>query len=63
MRGDELHVLGYLGHDGGDRRAERLDVTQYPLVVESGQHIFGDPDSRFADSIGVIVDSVGRMRL
>ena len=45
------------------RRAERLDEGRHPLVARSGAEIFGDPDARFADLVGVIVDSVGRMRL
>jgi TetR/AcrR family transcriptional regulator, tetracycline repressor protein len=44
------------------KRAERVDAQQYPNVVESGSHIFGDPDVRFNDLIAVLVDAVARMR-
>lgn len=43
-------------------RAERLDVGQTPLVAESGQAIFADPQARFDDLVDVIVETVGRMR-
>gem|GEM_PF-164056 len=43
------------------RRAERLDAERYPLVVESGPEIFGDPDARFADLVDAIVESAERM--
>jgi TetR/AcrR family tetracycline transcriptional repressor len=55
------------GQSGDDRysltrRAARLDAQRYPRVVESGPYIFGDPDTRFADLIDVIVESIERMR-
>jgi AcrR family transcriptional regulator len=44
------------------RRAERLDGHAYPLAVQAGPEIFGDPDARFADLVGVIIDAASRMR-
>lgn len=46
-----------------ERRTERLDAERHPLVARSGSEIFGDPDARFTDLVGVIVDSTERMRL
>jgi TetR/AcrR family transcriptional regulator, tetracycline repressor protein len=43
-------------------RAQRLDSRTYPLVVESGPQIFGDPDARFADLVALIIDVAARMR-
>jgi hypothetical protein len=31
-------------------------------VVASGPEIFGDPEARFAELVGVIVDAASRMR-
>jgi TetR/AcrR family transcriptional regulator, tetracycline repressor protein len=44
------------------KRAERIDMQQYPYVVESGAHIFGDPNVRFNDLVEVLVDAIARMR-
>jgi len=44
------------------RRAERLDGHTHPLAVQAGPEIFGDPDARFADLVGVIIDAASRMR-
>jgi TetR/AcrR family transcriptional regulator, tetracycline repressor protein len=44
------------------RRAARLDSQRQPHTVESGPHIFGDPDVRFNDLIEILVDAVARMR-
>jgi TetR/AcrR family transcriptional regulator, tetracycline repressor protein len=52
--GDERYSLTH--------RAQRLDSTSHPLVVGSGPEIFGDPDTRFADLVAVIIDSAARMR-
>jgi TetR/AcrR family transcriptional regulator, tetracycline repressor protein len=52
--GDERYSL--------ERRAKRLDPLAYPLVIESGPEIFGDPDARFAELVAVIVDAAARMR-
>jgi TetR/AcrR family transcriptional regulator, tetracycline repressor protein len=43
-------------------RAGRLDASAYPLVIESGPHLFGDPDVRFADLVAVIIEAIERMR-
>jgi TetR/AcrR family transcriptional regulator, tetracycline repressor protein len=44
------------------RRAERLDERTHPLIVQAGQEIFGDPDSRFAELVSMIIDIAARMR-
>ena len=44
------------------RRAERLDSHAHPLAAQAGPEIFGDPDARFADLVGVIIDAASRMR-
>jgi hypothetical protein len=35
---------------------------QTPLVLQAGPEIFGDPDARFDDLVGVLIDAVGRLR-
>jgi hypothetical protein len=35
---------------------------QAPLVRQAGPEIFGDPDARFDDLAGVLIDAVDRMR-
>jgi TetR/AcrR family tetracycline transcriptional repressor len=45
-----------------EHRASRLDEGAHPLVVQSGPEIFGDPDTRFAELVAVIIDAAGRMR-
>jgi TetR/AcrR family tetracycline transcriptional repressor len=52
--GDERYSL--------EARASRFDASAYPLVVESGPHIFANPDVRFADLVAVIIDAIDRMR-
>src|SRR5262249_42449252 len=44
------------------RRAERLDSHAHPLAAQAGPEIFGDPDARFADLVGVIIEAASRMR-
>ena len=44
------------------RRAERIGPDTAPLAVEAGQVIFGDPDTRFADLLGLLLETVARMR-
>lgn len=44
-----------------EERAERIG-SDSPLAVDAGPVIFGDPDARFADLVGVLLDAVGRMR-
>jgi TetR/AcrR family transcriptional regulator, tetracycline repressor protein len=52
--GDERYALG--------RRAELIGPQTAPLAVEAGTVIFGDPDTRFAELTGILLDAVGRMR-
>jgi hypothetical protein len=52
--GDERYALEW--------RAERVGDGSTPLVLQSGPEIFGDPDARFADLVGVLIDAVDRMR-
>lgn len=52
--GDERYSL--------ERRAERVGDGQTPLVLQAGPEIFGDPDGRFDDLVGVLIDAVDRMR-
>jgi TetR/AcrR family transcriptional regulator, tetracycline repressor protein len=44
------------------RRAESIGPQVAPLAVEAGQVIFAEPDARFAELTGVLLDAVGRMR-
>jgi TetR/AcrR family transcriptional regulator, tetracycline repressor protein len=44
------------------RRAERLDARTHPLVVQAGAELFGDPDARFTDLVGAIIETVARIR-
>ena len=44
------------------RRAEIIDPDVAPLAVEAGQVIFGDPPGRFAELIGLLLDTIARMR-
>jgi TetR/AcrR family tetracycline transcriptional repressor len=44
------------------RRAELIGPETAPLAVEAGEVIFGDPDTRFADFIGLLLDTMARMR-
>ncbi len=41
-----------------EHRNARVDGETHPLVVASSQEIFGDPDARFNDLVGLIVDAV-----
>jgi AcrR family transcriptional regulator len=52
--GDERFTL--------ERRAERVGDGQTPLVLQAGPELFGDPDARFDDLVGVLIDAVDRMR-
>jgi TetR/AcrR family transcriptional regulator, tetracycline repressor protein len=52
--GDERYSL--------DRRAELIGPQTAPLAVEAGQVIFGDPDTRFAGLVALLLDTVARMR-
>ena len=44
-----------------DRRAERMEASGHPLVVEIGQEVFGDQDTRFDELVGLIIDMTGRL--
>jgi hypothetical protein len=37
-------------------------TTRSPLVVEAEPAIFGDPGTRFADLVAILVDAAGRLR-
>jgi TetR/AcrR family transcriptional regulator, tetracycline repressor protein len=52
--GDERYSLS--------RRAELVGPQAAPLAVEAGQVIFGDPEARFAELTGLLLDAVGRLR-
>ncbi len=52
--GDERYSLA--------RRAETIGPQTAPLAVEAGQVIFGDPDTRFAELIDLLLDTIARMR-
>jgi TetR/AcrR family transcriptional regulator, tetracycline repressor protein len=52
--GDERYSLG--------RRAELIGPDTAPLAVEAGQVIFGDPDTRFTEFAGLLLETVARMR-
>jgi TetR/AcrR family tetracycline transcriptional repressor len=45
-----------------ENRAERVGADANPLVAEAGPVIFGDPGTRFADLVAILVDAVGRLR-
>jgi AcrR family transcriptional regulator len=44
-----------------ERRAERLDVETHPLVQESGEEIFGDPQARFDDAVRLILQTIATL--
>jgi TetR/AcrR family transcriptional regulator, tetracycline repressor protein len=52
--GDERYSLA--------RRAELIGPDTAPLAVEAGQVIFGDPDARFAELMGLLLETIARMR-
>jgi TetR/AcrR family transcriptional regulator, tetracycline repressor protein len=45
-----------------DRRAELIGREAAPLAVEAGPVIFGDPGTRFAELVELLLDTVARMR-
>jgi TetR/AcrR family tetracycline transcriptional repressor len=45
-----------------DRRAELIGPEIAPLAVETGRVIFGDPDTRFTDLLGLLLETIARMR-
>jgi TetR/AcrR family transcriptional regulator, tetracycline repressor protein len=44
------------------RRAELIGPDVAPLAVEAGQVIFGDPDTRFRELTGLLLDTVAGLR-
>jgi TetR/AcrR family transcriptional regulator, tetracycline repressor protein len=52
--GDERYLLA--------RRAEMIGPDAAPLAVEAGSVIFGEPDSRFAGLVELLLDTADRMR-
>jgi TetR/AcrR family transcriptional regulator, tetracycline repressor protein len=45
-----------------ERRADLIGRETAPLATEAGRVIFGDADTRFADLIGLILETVARTR-
>jgi TetR/AcrR family transcriptional regulator, tetracycline repressor protein len=52
--GDERYSL--------DRRAEMIGEDIAPLAVEAGWVIFGEPDTRFAELVGVLLSGIDQLR-
>ncbi len=50
------------GDDRYSRRAELIGPDTAPLAVAAGEVIFGDPDTRFGELTGLLLDTVGRLR-
>jgi TetR/AcrR family tetracycline transcriptional repressor len=50
------------GDDRYGRRAELIGPDTAPLAVAAGEVIFGDPDTRFGELTGLLLDTVGRLR-
>jgi hypothetical protein len=44
-----------------DRRAELVGADTAPLTAEAGPEIFGDPDARFTELTGMLLDTIARM--
>ena len=44
------------------RRTELIGPDAAPLAVVAGQVIFGDPDTRFTEFVGLLLETVARMR-
>jgi len=44
------------------RRAELIGPDTAPLAVEAGPVIFGDPGGRFTELVGLLLETVARMR-
>jgi TetR/AcrR family transcriptional regulator, tetracycline repressor protein len=43
-------------------RAARIDERSHPVIAEGGPQIFGDPDARFADLVGLIIATAASLR-
>ena len=52
--GDERYSLA--------RRAELIGPESAPLAVEAGPVIFGDPDTRFTELVGLLLETIARLR-
>jgi AcrR family transcriptional regulator len=52
--GDERYAPG--------RRAEIVGADLAPLTVEAGSVIFGDPETRFGQLVGLLLDAADRLR-
>lgn len=50
------------GDDRYSRRAELIGPDIAPLAVAAGEVIFGDPDTRFGELTGLLLDTIGRLR-
>ena len=50
------------GDDRYRRRAELIGPDTAPLAVAAGEVIFGDPDTRFGELTGLLLDTIGRLR-
>ena len=50
------------GDDIYSRRAELIGAEQAPLVVEAGDVLFGDADTRFADLLDLLLETIARLR-
>jgi TetR/AcrR family transcriptional regulator, tetracycline repressor protein len=50
------------GDDRYARRAELIGRDTAPLAVAAGEVIFGDPDTRFSELTGLLLDTIGRLR-
>jgi TetR/AcrR family transcriptional regulator, tetracycline repressor protein len=44
-----------------ERRAELIGPEAAPLAVAAGRVIFGDPDTRFAEMLGLLLGTIARM--
>ncbi len=50
------------GDDRYSRRAELIGAEKAPLAVQAGEVLFGDPDTRFAELLDLLLETVGRLR-
>jgi TetR/AcrR family transcriptional regulator, tetracycline repressor protein len=50
------------GDDRYLRRAELIGGDTAPLAVAAGEVLFGDPDTRFGELTGMLLDAIGRTR-
>ena len=57
-----VHQVTASGDDRYRRRAELVGPDAAPLAVAAGAVIFGDPDTRFGELTGLLLDTIGRLR-